>query len=279
VSLNAASRHWPNGEEAACLAQKMPSLAARAGPPPGDFESFVEACDRATTAREVERLFIGTARLNGIERVVLTTHAPPAELGRLGVCAHNCSAAVIEHLYDGPPDRFNPLFEHAERGDDPIYWSAPAFRARLDPDQSLWMEQLSALGMRDGVSQRIRTAIAPASCSMTSAWGRYDPADVRRVVRMAGYALNTIMAVRRSPAAAPDLLTRRERQCLSLAVFSGLRPREVADTLGLSINTVRSIRQSATARLGARSQEETVWRLMESGQLFHRGRFNRPRSR
>jgi DNA-binding CsgD family transcriptional regulator len=247
--------------------------------PPGGFESFVEACDRATTAGEVERLFIATARLNGIERVALTTHAPPAELGRLSVCAHNWGAAAIAHLYDGPPDRINPLFEHVERGDDPIYWSAPTFRAGLDRDQSLWMEQLSVLGLRDGVSQRIRTAIAPASCSMTSAWGRHDPAGVRRVVRMAGYALITIMALRRSQAAASDLLTRRERQCLSLAVFSGLRPREVADTLGLSINTVRSIRQSATARLGARSQEETVWRLMESGQLFHRGRFSRPRSR
>jgi DNA-binding CsgD family transcriptional regulator len=278
VSLNAASRQWPNEEETACSAH-TPSFAARAGAPTGDFESFVEACDRATTAGEVERLFLATARLNGVERVALTTHAPPIELGRLGVCTHNWGAAAIAHLYGGPPDRINPLFEHTERGDDPIYWSAPTFRAKLDPQQSLWMERLSALGLRDGVSQRIRTAMAPASCSMTSAWGKHDPADVRRVIRMAGYALNTIMALRRSQAAASDLLTRRERQCLSLAVFSGLRPREVADTLGLSINTVRSIRQSATARLGARSQEETVWRLMESGQLFHRGRFNRPRSR
>jgi DNA-binding CsgD family transcriptional regulator len=141
------------------------------------------------------------------------------------------------------------------------------------------MDQLAELGLRHGVSHRIRTAMAPASCSVMSAWDEYDPLSVRRVVRMAGYALSTIMALRRVQAASYDVLTRRERQCLSLAVFSGLRPREVADALGLSINTVRSIRQSATARLGARSQEEAVWRLMESGQLFHRGRFNRPRSR
>jgi DNA-binding CsgD family transcriptional regulator len=277
VSLNAASRRWSDREEA-CPA-RLPNLSARADAAPGGFESFVEVCDRATTASEVQRLFIDTVRLSGVERVAITTHAPPVDLGRLGVCVHNWGAAAIEHLYDGPADCLNPLFEHAEQSDDPVYWSAPAFRAQLDRDQILWMERLFALGLRDGVSQRIRTAMAPASCSMTSAKDGVDSASVRRIVRMAGYALNTITALRRSRAAASDLLTRRERQCLSLAVFSGLRPREVADALGVSINTVRSIRQSATARLGARSQEETVWRLMESGQLFFRGRFSRPRNR
>jgi DNA-binding CsgD family transcriptional regulator len=278
VSLNAASRLWPDEEETA-RSPHVPSLAVRAEASPGGFESFVDACDRAATAGEVERLFIATARLHGIEKVALTTHASPAELGRLGVCAHNWSAAAVAHLYGGSPDRINPLFEHAERAGDPICWSAPTFRARLDPDQSLWMDRLSAFGLRDGVSQRIRTAMAPASCSMTPAGDGCDPAGVRRVMRMAGYALTTIITLRRPQAGGSDLLTRRERQCLSLAVFSGLRPREVAETLGLSINTVRSIRQSASARLGARSQEEAVWRLMESGQLFHRGRFSRPRSR
>jgi DNA-binding CsgD family transcriptional regulator len=278
VSLNAASRLWPDEEETA-RSPHLPSIATTVEAPPGGFESFVEACDRAATAGEVERLFVATARLNGVEKIALMTHAPPGELGRLSVCAHNWGAATIAHFYGGPPDRINPLFEQTERIDDPIYWNSPAFRTGLDHDQSLWMDQLPALGLRDGVSQRIRTAIAPASCSMTPSWGGQDPAGLRRVMRMAGYAINTIMALRRSQAVASDLLTRRERQCLSLAVFSGLRPREVAEALGLSINTVRSIRQSASARLGARSQEETVWRLMESGQLFHRGRFSRPRSR
>jgi DNA-binding CsgD family transcriptional regulator len=243
------------------------------------FESFVEGCDSAASAGEVERLFIAAARLSGMEKVALTTHAPAAELGRLGVCAHNWGAAAIAHLFEGPADRINPLFEHSEEDDAPVYWNAPEFRARLDPDQAVWMDRLHALGLRDGVSQQVRTAMAPASCLMTPAWGAHDPAGVRRVVRMAGYALSTILSLRRSLAAPSDLLTRRERQCLSLAVFSGLRPRQVAERLGVSINTVRTIRQSASARLGARSQEETVWRLIESGQLFHRGRLSRPRSR
>jgi DNA-binding CsgD family transcriptional regulator len=276
VSLNAADRLWPSEEETV-QPTRAPGLAVRAEAA-GGFESFVEACDRARSAGEVERLFIATARLNGVERVALTTHASPDELGRLAVCAHNWGAAGISHLHGGMAERINPLFEHAERCDDPVYWNAPAFCSRLDADQVRWMEKLAAFGLLEGVSQRIRTSMAPASCSMTLAWNRRDPDAVQRVVRMAGYALNTIVALRRSCAAASDLLSRRERQCLWLAVFSGLRPREVADTLGLSINTIRSIRQSATARLGARSPEEAVWRLMESGQLFHRGRFSRGRS-
>jgi DNA-binding CsgD family transcriptional regulator len=276
VSLNAPSRLWPNREDR--LLALPPTGGGPASVAAASFEDFVESCDRAATAGEVERLFIATARLNGMDKVALTTHAPPGELGRFGVCSHNWGGAAIAHLYAGPPDRANPLFEHAEIDDRPISWSATAFRAGLNPEQTAWMDKLAALGLRDGVSQRIRTAIAPASCSMTPAWGRHDPVAVRQVVRMANYALSTIIALRQSKAAS-DLLTRRERQCLSLAVFSGLRPREVAETLGVSINTVRSIRQSASARLGARSQEETVWRLMESGQLFRRGGFSRPRTR
>lgn len=277
MSLNAASRRPPDEAREACEAPAPP--VARPDPGPAAFETFVEACDRAGSAGEVERLFVATVRRAGFDRVALTTHAPPIELGRLGLCAHNWGERAIAHLYDGSPELINPLFECAERSDDPVYWNDPAFHTRLNADQAAWMKQLAAFGLRDGVTQRIRTAMAPASCSMTSIWAEPDPASVQRVVRMAGYALNTIMAIRRAQAAESDLLTRRERQCLSLAVFSGLRPREVADTLGLSINTIRSIRQSATARLGARSQEETVWRLIETGQLFHRGRLNRPRSR
>jgi DNA-binding CsgD family transcriptional regulator len=278
VSLNAASRQWINNEKAA-VPGPAPAMAARAGDPPGGFEGFVEACDRATSAGEVERLFIATARLNGFEKVALITHDPPEELGRLALCASNWGSAAINHLYVGLPERINPLFEHAEQSEDPACWDAPEFRRQLDPDQTVWLNQLAALGLRRGMTQRVRTAMAPASCSLTPAWNEHDPLSLQRVVRMAGYALSTITALRRVQAASFDVLTRRERQCLSLAVFSGLRPREVADALGVSINTVRSIRQSATTRLGARSQEEAVWRLMESGQLFHRGRDTRPRSR
>jgi DNA-binding CsgD family transcriptional regulator len=276
VSLNAASRLWLNREER--LSLPAPVGATRASAPPSDFEGFIEACDRATVAGEVERLFIATARVIGMDKVALTTHAPPTHLGRFGVCVHNWERTAIAHLYASSLERANPLFEHAETSEAPIFWNDAAFRSRLDAEQRAWMDQLAALGLRDGISQRVRTAIAPASCSMTPAWNAPDPFAVRQVMRMASYAFNTIVALRR-PKGASDPLTRRERQCLSLAVFSGLRPREVAETLGVSINTVRSIRQSASARLGARSQEETVWRLMESGQLFHRGGFSRPRNR
>ena len=275
MSPGAANRLWLNDDE---RLSSPPSTLTRTRGPAAGFEAFVESCDRAKTAGDVERLFIDTARHIGIEKIALTTHAPPAELGRFGVCAHNWGKLALAHLYEAPEDRANPLFEHAEKAGEAIVWNAAEFRQKLDPEQRAWIDQLAALGFRDGMTQRVRTAIAPTSCSMTPAWGVLDPAAVRQVMRMAGYALNTIIALRR-PNGPSDPLTRRERQCLSLAVFSGLRPREVAETLGVSINTVRSIRQSASARLGARSQEETVWRLMESGQLFHRGGVRRPRSR
>jgi DNA-binding CsgD family transcriptional regulator len=276
VSLNTASRLWPNKQERAPA--PPPAGSTRVIAPPANFETFVEACERATSAGEVERLFIASARAIGMGKIALTTHAPPNELGRFGVCVHNWPKAAIAHLYVPLGERGNPLFERTEIDDACVAWNAADFQSALDTDQSRWLDQLAGLGLREGLTQRVRTAIAPTSCSMTPAWSAPEPVAVQQVMRMASYALNTIIALRR-PGGPADLLTRRERQCLSLAVFSGLRPREVAETLGVSINTVRSIRQSASARLGARSQEETVWRLMESGQLFHRGAVSRPRNR
>ncbi len=241
------------------------------------FGPFVEACERARTTQAVWRLLESSARACGVDRIALVTHGRAEELGSFGVFAHNWGQAAITHLYAGCADAANPLFERTERSEDAIFWDEPAFRAELDARQVLWLERLAALGLKNGVSQRVRTAMIPASCSLTPARGELDPSSLRGVMRMAAHAFHTMTALQRLPQTEADLLTVREHQCLALAIFSGLRPREVAAELGVSINTVRSMRQSASARLGARSQEETVWRMVETGQLFHRGRTGRPR--
>jgi DNA-binding CsgD family transcriptional regulator len=240
------------------------------------FGAFAQACDAVRTAKAAARLLISAAQRLGFERILLTTHVDPKELGSVGVLAHNWDERAVCRLYACARDARNPLFEQTERTPDLVYWNQPSFRTQLDPRQLAWMEELSAFGLRDGVSQRVRSSLVPASCSLTPATG--EPASVRWIMRAAAYVFHHIVALQRPRLAESDLLTLREHQCLALATFSGLRPREVAETLGVSVNTVRSMRQSACARLGARSQEEAVWRMVESGQLIPRGRASRPRS-
>jgi len=55
-----------------------------------------------------------------------------------------------------------------------------------------------------------------------------------------------------------------------LAALLGLRPQSVAQQAGVSVNTIRTFRQNALARLGASSTEQAVWRMFETGQLFAR---------
>src|SRR5262249_27222318 len=138
---------------------------------------------------------------------------------------------------------------------------------------------LAAFGLGAGVLQRVHASLVPASCLLA---GRDMPPSepaMRTVMRAGAYTFQHIVALQRPQPAGQDLLTKREHPCFALAPISGLRPREVARALGVSITTVRSIRQNAAARLGARSPEEVIWRMVETGQLFRPGRTNRPRSR
>jgi DNA-binding CsgD family transcriptional regulator len=274
---NAAFKSWP-AVGATAPERAVNSISAWSSASLGAFEAFAVACDRARTPKAAGRLLISAAQALGFDKVALTTHGELAKLGSLGVLEHNWGDEAAALLRMDEPDVRNPLFEEMERTFEPVRWSAAAFRARLDAAQAVWMERLGALGLRNGVSQRVRTAIVPASCSLTSDQGEPDPANVCRVMRAAAYAFHHIVALQRPRFAQPDLLTLREQQCLAMATLSGLRPREVAEELSVSVNTVRTIRQSACMRLGARSCEEAVWRMVESGQLFLRGRTTRPRS-
>jgi DNA-binding CsgD family transcriptional regulator len=273
MRLNACEA-WLEDEAAPSRDRDRNGRQSRAGP--DWFGGFAEACDATRTAKAAGRLLVNAAQTLEFERVLITTHVDPRELGSVGVLAHNWDERAVGGLYRCEADAPNPLFEQTERTPDPVFWNEVTFRAQLDARQFAWMESLRAFGLRDGVSQRIRSALVPASCTLTPASGA--PIATRWLMRAAAYVFHHIIALQRPLLAEADLLTQREHQCLALATFSGLRPREVAETLGVSVNTVRSMRQSACARLGARSQEEAVWRMVETGQLNPRGRASRPRS-
>jgi|GEM_PF-3204230 len=239
------------------------------------FEAFADECDRARTPNAAGRTLVQALRRAGFDYVALMTHGAPDQWGSLSVEVHNWGEERADLLAERRASQRNPLFQAAEASDAAFFWSDDSAKARLDAPARRWLEDVEAAIGR-GVTQRVRGAIAPSSCSLAPAPA--EAAQIARAMRMAAYAFHHIVALQRPKLAQTELLTQREHECLTLATLGGLRPREVAKALGVRVTTVRSLRQSACSRLGARSQEEAVWRMLETGQLFSRGRLGRPRS-
>lgn len=232
------------------------------------FDAFADACDDARTASEVESLLATWSLRLGFRYIILTTHCEASALSGFGVRAHNLPASLAAAFFSGPRGGARLFFDLAHRGADAVSWTAAVLAKNCAEAERRWLDKIAAADFSSGVAQAVRVSLTPASCILC--WGDEPPraGASRLMFRIASHAFCQIVALQRSRLGERDPLTERERQCLTLATLGGLRPRQVAQRLGISIHTVRSMRQRAHSRLGARSQEEAVWRLMMTGQLF-----------
>lgn len=244
------------------------------------FWTFVEACDETQTPRATTELFAAAMRELGFVTYAIFTHAPPADLRSLGVLVHNWPAEALDHLFGFKPSiRLSPLLEEIERSNGPFIWGAHPRREALNRQQRAWFTRLqSLLGGGEGVSCSLRSPIVGASCSVTGP-APSDPDRIRLCMRIANYAYQQIVHLQRPQVSEPERLTAREHESLYRATILGERPSDVAVRLGVKISTVRTLRQKASIRLDATSQEQAAWRMLETGQLFRCGRKGRPRSR
>jgi hypothetical protein len=245
------------------------------------YWTFIEACDETQTIRSVKDLVSATLRDFGVSGYAIATHGRIEDLRSLGVLMHNWPAEAIEwtlaHQLDCSP---SPLFDAVEQKAGPVYW--PPAHARRDPirkAQRQWFDQLrQRVGQREGVSQALKSVVVGASCSLTSA-ERLDPDRVRLCMRIGNYAYQQILELQKPKLGEADQLTAREHELLYRATIFGERPADVASQVDVKISTVRTLRQKASVRLDAGSQEQAAWRMVETGQLFRAGRKTRPRGR
>ncbi|MFT3722212.1 MAG: hypothetical protein QM773_01400 [Hyphomonadaceae bacterium] len=191
---------------------------------------------------------------------------------------HAWPEAAVEHLLEGLRDgRSNPLFEEVERTLEPVHWMSGPWRRGLRREELAWLDRLRTAAKGDGVTRALKTPLLSVSCSLTSD----DPLrqDLLKIgFSMAAFAFHQIQFLQKPQLAEPDRLTEREHECLYRAVVEGERPRVVARRLGVKVSTIRTLRQKANGRLDADSAEQAVWRMIETGQLFRRGRKSKPRS-
>jgi len=243
------------------------------------FWACVEACDETQSTRAVKDLCASTMRSLGFDAYALVTHAPRGDLRSLGVLVHNWTPDAIDYLFAARPDGApNPLFDATERTSGPVFWSSPQRRDSLRKHRAWFVRLRDLVGGGEGVSAAMRSTIVGASCTVAGP-GPLDPERVRLCMRIANYAYQQILHLQRPQLSEPERLTTREHELLYRATVLGERPSDVAHQLGVKISTVRTLRQKASIRLDAGSQEQAAWRLLETGQLFRSGRKSRPRTR
>ncbi len=245
------------------------------------YWSFVEACDAIHTVRGVKDLLVATYRQIGVDGFAIVTHFQAGDLRSLAVMVHNWPAKAVDFLYARDPGGYaNPLFAAVESIDFPVYWpQTDGRRESMKRAHRDWFDRLRKLvGHREGVSQELRSVIVSASCSVTSS-KRLDPERARLCMRIGNYAYQYVLSLQRPKLTGLETLTPREHEFLSRATLLGEKPAITANGCGVKVTSVRTTRQSANKRLDARSPEEAVWRMVETGQLFRSGRKRRPRRR
>ncbi|MFN7001140.1 MAG: LuxR C-terminal-related transcriptional regulator [Elioraea tepidiphila] len=141
--------------------------------------------------------------------------------------------------------------------------------ARLDASayaQDYFLRFFRSAGIVDKLALCLRTAdgwILYANFHRLAASGAFPPETRRRLaeaVPVIGAALAQDRALRRGEADPLGVLTRRERE-VCRGILSGLSSEGIALSLGVSRNTVLTLRRRAYARLGITSQAELFRRV------------------
>jgi DNA-binding CsgD family transcriptional regulator len=242
------------------------------------YWTFVEDVEDAQSVRAV-REHLGRA-LNslGVGSFALLTHAPPADIGSLGVYAYNWPEDAIDHLFGGGHGFApNPLFEAVEQGDGVLHWSSPLWLSTLSKDQLTWLAKLRQLIRGHAATKLVRSPLVSASCSIAAS-EPLDPDQMRVCMRIANYAFQQVQFLQRPQISGAERITTREHEVLYRAAVFGERPSIVARKIGVKVSTVRTLRQKAYGRLDAESPEQATWRMIETRQLFRGGRKGKPRT-
>ncbi|QYE33080.1 LuxR family transcriptional regulator (plasmid) [Polymorphobacter sp. PAMC 29334] len=171
-------------------------------------------------------------------------------------------------------DRVNqdPMRRMVARGEivvanTPIVWENDGSRLSISPDRRLSASDTAMLrwflaqGMRTGIAFRIRMPQGRcASINFFSA-SEHTADDLDRAMQvlfLIGHRLHARLEPT-SPEPRDKLLSRRESECLEW-IARGLGNRQIADTLGLSVDTVKEHVHSLFIKLKATSRAHAVTR-------------------
>lgn len=234
-------------------------------------QSFVELSQNAHSptcwmtagfAKTLERL--------GFQHWALYSHVDPLHPPGHAIVLHNYPAAWVQRYSAEKLYEIDPVLRRAEREPLPFFWD-PVFQGnRLTAPQRAILAEAATLGIAHGYTVPIHLSWIPgavrASCTVIPT-ACVDPRSYFMVQAIAIRFYSVLTRARTTSRQTISIeLSRRERQCLSLAAL-GKDDWAIGRLLGLSQETVHSYFKRLMQRLDVRTRIQAVVWALETGQI------------
>lgn len=235
-------------------------------------QGFIERCE--ASAPSVQRLaedFPKALQALGFRHFACCSHVDPLHPPPHAIMMHNYPAVWARHFSEARLYEIDPVLLRAQRDPVPFFWDA-VFRAEpITKAQKGVLAEAAGLGLAHGYTAALHLSWLPgivrASCSVIPDNNRIDPGNYPLVDALAMY-LYAFLCRTQAPwcMALPSDLTRRERQCLTLAAL-GKSDWEIGHILKLSETTAHTHIEQGKRRYGVPTRMQAVILALMSGAI------------
>lgn len=228
---------------------------------------------RASSAEILEARFRKALEELGFRHFACCSHVDPLHPPGDALMMHNYPGGWVRYYSEARFYVNDPVLQRAQRSPLPFFWDAALRAEPMTKWQKSVLAEAAGFGLAHGYTAPLHLSWLPgnrrASCSVVPDHDRIDPRNYPVVDALATY-LYALIYRTRAPwrVALPTDLTRRERQCLTLAA-SGKSDWDIGHILRLSEATVHTLIERAKRRLGVSTRVQAVVRALMSGEIAY----------
>jgi DNA-binding CsgD family transcriptional regulator len=238
-------------------------------------QSFVELCHSPASSNEsMEAAFRKTLEELGFRYFACCSHVDPLDHPSHAIVLHNYPTMWVQHFSDKRFHCIDPVLKHAERHQAPFFWDTAFTSQPITEAQKKILAEAATVGLVHGYTVPINASWIPgslrASCSVIPESNIAEPASYLTVQVMALYLYACVSSAQtarivRIPATSTEL-TKRERQCLTLAA-QGKDDWAIGRVLSLSQHTVHSHIERIKQRYRVSTRVQAVVEGVMTGQI------------
>jgi len=216
-------------------------------------QAFIDRCRQGAPLAELVTAFRRTLQQLGFGYFACCSHVDPLWPPPWAVMILHYPERWVRYFSDRQFYQNDPVFQRADRADEPFFWYDRTFLASLTPLQHDILAEARRLGLENGYTVPILVSDGVrASCSVVPDGPSVDPHSYLIVGTLARgmFAAARQVAVQRHPLFSSVQLSERERQCLKL-VAHGMTDAMIAKRLNLAPSTVHNHLANIMECLGA----------------------------
>ena len=235
-------------------------------------QSFIEICQtELSPINWLTAAFQKSIEALGFRYFACCAHVDPLRPPPRAIMIHNYPAAWVQHFSEEKLYEIDPVLRRAECNPVPFFWDNVFQGELITAQQRRMLVDAAEFGITHGFTLPIHLSWLPgalrASCSIVpeaSTVSRQNYFTVEVMVTAMYAALERAHRPRHGTAIIE--LSRRERQCLSLAA-QGKDDWAIGRLLGLSPKTVHSYFKRLMQRLAVTTRVQAIVWALETGQI------------